>query len=37
VVLLDGARLTDLMIEHELGVTVRPVKVPKVDGDYFEE
>jgi restriction system protein len=37
VVLVDGARLTDLMIEHEVGVTLRPVKVPKVDSDYFEE
>jgi restriction system protein len=26
VVLVDGARLTDLMIEHEVEVTLRPVK-----------
>jgi len=25
------------MIAHEVGVTMRPVKVPKVDADYFEE
>jgi restriction system protein len=37
VVLVDGARLTDLMIDHEIGVTLRPVKVPKIDSDYFEE
>jgi len=37
VVLVDGSRLTDLMSEHEVGVTLRPVKVPKVDSDYFEE
>jgi restriction system protein len=37
VVLVDGARLADLMIEHEVGVTLRPVKVPKIDVDYFEE
>ena len=37
VVLVDGARLTDLMIEHEVGVTLRPIKVPKVDSDYFDE
>ncbi len=37
VVLVDGAKLTDLMIEHEVGVTLRPVKVPKIDTDYFEE
>jgi restriction system protein len=36
VVLIDGARLAELMIEHEVGVTLRPVKVPKLDSDYFE-
>ncbi len=34
VVLVDGARLTELMIDHEIGVTLRPVKVPKIDSDY---
>jgi len=24
-------------MEHEVGVTLRPVKVPKLDSDYFEE
>jgi len=24
------------MIEHEVGVTLRPVKVPKFDSDYLE-
>jgi restriction system protein len=37
VILVDGAKLTELMIEHEVGVTLRPVKVPKIDTDYFEE
>jgi restriction system protein len=37
VVLVDGARLADLMIEHEVGVTSRSVRVPKIDSDYFEE
>jgi restriction system protein len=37
VVLVDGARLADLMIDHELGVTLRPVRVPRLGGDYFEE
>ncbi|ODS54098.1 MAG: restriction endonuclease [Acidobacteria bacterium SCN 69-37] len=36
IVLIDGARLAELMIDHEVGVTLRPVKVPKVDSDYFE-
>jgi restriction system protein len=37
VVLVDGQRLAELMIEFEVGVTLRPVKVPKLDSDYFEE
>jgi restriction system protein len=37
IVLVDGARLADLMIDHEVGVTMRPLRVPKVDSDYFEE
>jgi hypothetical protein len=37
IVLVDGVRLAELMIEHEVGVTSRPVKVPKLDSDYFEE
>lgn len=36
VVLIDGVRLADLMIDHEVGVTLRPVRVPKLDSDYFE-
>ncbi len=37
VVLIDGKRLTQLMIKYELGVTVeRVVKVKRVDLDYFE-
>jgi restriction system protein len=36
VVLVDGARLTSLMIEHGVAVTHRLLKMPKVDGDYFE-
>ena len=37
IVLVDGVRLADLMIEHEVGVTSRLVRVPKIDSDYFEE
>jgi restriction system protein len=37
VVLVDGARLAQLMIDHEVGVTLRPMRVPRLDGDYFEE
>jgi restriction system protein len=37
IVLVDGERLTALMIDHEVGVTARTVKVPKIDGDYFDD
>lgn len=37
IVLVDGARLAQLMIDHEVGVSARTVKVPKLDSDYFDE
>ena len=37
VVLVDGNKLAALMIEHEVGVTLRPIRSPKLDSDYFEE
>lgn len=37
IVLIDGGRLADLMIEYGVGVSHRIVKVPKIDSDYFEE
>lgn len=37
IVLIDGVRLAGLMIEYELGVTARAGKIPKIDGDYFDE
>lgn len=37
VVLIDGTRLADLMIEHNIGVsTVRTVALKRIDSDYFE-
>jgi restriction system protein len=36
IVLVDGTKLAELMIEHEVGVASRQVRVPKVDTDYFE-
>lgn len=37
VVLIDGAKLTSLMIEYGVGVThSREIRLPRVDGDYFE-
>ncbi|MCK6535405.1 MAG: restriction endonuclease [Polyangiaceae bacterium] len=37
VVLVDGVQLADLMIDYEVGVALRPIRVPKLDSDYFEE
>jgi len=37
VVLVDGPRLAELMIDHEVGVSARTVKIPKIDSDYFDE
>lgn len=37
IVLVDGAKLAELMIDHEVGVSARTVKVPKLDSDYFDE
>lgn len=31
------AKLMHLMIEHEVGVSSRIIKVPKLDSDYFDE
>ena len=37
-ILIDGARLVTLMIEHGVGVTTaHTLNVPRVDRDYFEE
>lgn len=38
VVLIDGAKLAQLMIEHNIGVSVAKVyKVKRLDSDYFED
>lgn len=36
IVLVDASRLTELMMDHEVGVSARVVKLPKIDTDYFE-
>jgi restriction system protein len=37
IVLIDGSRLTSLMIEHGVGVShYRLLRLPKVDADYFD-
>lgn len=38
VILIDGGRLTDLMIEHGVGVsTEQIIAIKRIDTDYFEE
>ncbi len=37
IVLVDGTKLADLMVEYEVGVASRAVRIPKIDSDYFEE
>lgn len=37
VVLVDGVRLAELMMDHEVGISARTLKVPKIDSDYFDE
>lgn len=38
IILIDGARLTDLMIEHDVGVRVnRRVAIKRLDEDFFGE
>lgn len=37
VVLVDGSRLTELMLDYEVGVSTRTVKIPKIDSDYFDD
>ena len=38
VILIDGQKLTDLMIEYEAGVTVKDtIKICKIDTDFFTE
>jgi restriction endonuclease Mrr len=37
-VLIDGRRLAELMIEHNIGVVAeQPYIIKKIDSDYFEE
>lgn len=37
IVLVDGTKLVNLMMDHEVGVTSRLIKLPKLDSDYFDE
>ncbi len=37
IVLVDGHKLAELMLDHGVGVSVRHIQIPKIDSDYFEE
>ncbi|WP_309475246.1 restriction endonuclease [Pseudomonas sp. B21-019] len=37
IVLVDGTRLVNLMMDHEVGVTSRLLKIPALDRNYFDE
>lgn len=37
IVLVDGSKVVELMIDHEVGVSSRTLRVPKIDSDYFDE
>lgn len=37
IVLVDGNWLVNLMMDHEVGVASRLLKLPKLDSDYFNE
>ena len=38
VILIDGTRLAELMIEHDIGIsTERTIRIKRIDSDYFKE
>lgn len=37
IVLVDGLKLVGLMMDHEVGVSSRALKIPKIDSDYFDD
>ena len=38
IILIDGKKLTELMIENDVGLSVQTIyKIKKIDSDYFEE
>lgn len=36
-VLIDGERLVNLMLDHDVGISSQIYKVPRLDSDYFDE
>lgn len=37
IVLIDGVQLVNLMMDYEVGVSSRTLKLPQLDSDYFDE
>lgn len=37
IVLVDGEQLTNLMMDHGVGVSHKTLRVPRVESDYFED
>ncbi|CAM5616960.1 Mrr restriction system protein [Rhodanobacter lindaniclasticus] len=37
IVLVDGSKLAELMLDHGVGVSIRHIQIPRIDSDYFEE
>jgi len=37
IVLVDGLRLAELIIDSEISITSRTIRVPKLDSGYFKE
>lgn len=37
IVLVDGGQLSALMMDHGVGVSHKALRIPRVDGDYFED
>ena len=37
IVLVDGPQLSTLMMDHRVGVSHKPLQIPKIDSDYFED
>ena len=35
--LVDGKRVVNLMLHHEVGVSSQLYKVPRLDSDYFDK
>ena len=37
IVLVDGAKFSNLILTYGVGATMRPIQVPKIDTDYLYE